>query len=94
MNPALIEPILELILDLLGKTVTNTQVDRIIAIIEAWLPVIVNSLPNLYSKVQTIVGLLKGSNVLTPDQIARIDAMNIDSDAGFDAALDQAMKEV
>lgn len=94
MNPALIEPVLELILDLLGKTVTNAEVDRVIAIIEAWLPVIVQTFPNLYQKVQDIVSLLKGNAILTQDQIDRIDAMNVSSDANFDAALDQALKEV
>lgn len=94
MNPALIEPILDLILELVGKAVSSGQADKIIAIIKAWLPVIIDTLPGLYTKVQTIIGLLSGNSVLTQDQIDSINAMNFDSDSASDAALEQAKKEV
>lgn len=94
MNPAMIEPVLDLILELVGTAVTSGRADKIIAIIQAWLPAIIDTLPNLYTKVKTIVGLLTGNSVLTQDQIDAINAMNLDSDTANDAALAQAQKEV
>lgn len=94
MNPAMIEPVLELILSLVGGAVSSGQADKIIAIIQAWLPVIIDTLPNLYTKVKTIISLLTGNSVLTQDQIDAINAMNLDSDTANDAALAQAQKEV
>lgn len=94
MNAAMIETILELALSLLSKTITNADVDTILNALEAWLPFIIKVAPNLYAKVQTIIGLVQGSDVLTPEQVDRINAMNMDSDTAFDAALAQAQKEV
>lgn len=94
MNAAMIETILELALSLLSKTITNADVDTILNALEAWLPFIIKVAPNLYAKVQTIIGLVQGSDVLTPEQVDRINAMNMDSDTAFDAALTQAQKEV
>lgn len=94
MNAAMIETILELALSLLSKTITNADVDTILNALEAWLPFIIKTVPNLYAKVQTIISLVQGNAILTQDQIDRINAMNMDSDTAFDAALAQAQKEV
>lgn len=95
MNPALIEPVLDLALELLGKATTpNSQVGKIIAITEAWLPVITEALPGIAAKAQTVVELLQGNATLTAEQQERVQAMSDASDAAFDAAEAEALKEV
>jgi len=93
MNSAAITALLQLILSFLGGVITNAQVDQIITVLEAWLPTIIQTVPEVVSGVTDIITYLRGSNQLTPDQIARLDALTAQIDAAADAALEQAMKD-
>lgn len=87
MNAAIIEAVLNVILSLAGQVIKSNEIDNIITILEGWVPTIVSEFSDLLPLVENIIATLKGSNVLTADQVATIDALNTSADAEFDAAV-------
>lgn len=83
---ALAGALLEFILELLGKNITNATAQMAINFLEQWLPSIIAEASSLLPQAKQMISLLKGSSVLTADQVASVDAMNKVSDDAFDAA--------
>ncbi len=92
MNAQVIIAGVSLLASLVGKITDSASVNNIITILEAWLPTIISEIQSLVPVVQGIIATLKGSDVLTADQIAAIDALNAQVDADFDAAAAAALK--
>lgn len=84
--------VLTILLNLVDKLSDNATVERIIALLEQWLPTILNEAQDLLPTVQGIIATLEGSNVLTPAQAATIDTLNTQSDDAFEAAAADALK--
>lgn len=78
--------VLNIILNLVQNLTDNKTVDRIVSLLEQWIPVILKEAQDLIPIVTGIIASLRGSDVLTPDQINAIDALNAKVDADFDAA--------
>lgn len=78
--------VLEFAIELLSANITNATAQTAITILQQWLPYIIAEAQQLLPQVQALIGILRGSTVLTADQVATIDALNKASDDAFEAA--------
>ena len=92
MNIQMIGLVLNIILSLVQNISSSKAVDNIIALLQSWMPTILNEAEDLVPLVTGIIETLKGSDILTADQVQAIDALNTQSDAEFDAAAAIALK--
>jgi hypothetical protein len=91
-TPQMIRLVLTIILDLAGHLRDNETAQRIIDLLERWLPTILNEARDLLPAMQGIIDTLRGSNVLTCEQDAAINNLNMQSDSAFEAAAAAALK--
>ncbi|CAM5776255.1 hypothetical protein LMIY3S_05436 [Labrys miyagiensis] len=84
--------VLTVILNLVDKLTDNQTVERIVALLEQWLPTILAEAQDLVPTVQGIIETLQGNDALTPDQAAAIDTLNAQADTDFEAAAAEALK--
>lgn len=73
------------LLPALGVT-PAASVTRVIAALDALLPVVIQEVSTLGPVVKGIIDTLKGGNVVTAEDLASLDAMNVQMDAAFDDA--------
>ncbi|MGJ4857083.1 hypothetical protein ACN6KF_003067 [Labrys sp. La1] len=78
--------VLNIILNLVQNLTDNKTVDKIVTLLEQWIPVILKEAQDLIPVVTGIIATLQGNDVLTPEQVATIDALNAKVDADFDKA--------
>jgi hypothetical protein len=78
--------VLNIILNLVQNLTDNKTVDKIIDLLEQWIPVLLKEAQDLIPIVQNIISTLQGNDILTPDQVTAIDALNAKVDTDFDAA--------
>jgi hypothetical protein len=93
MNSAAIIALVKIVASFVETLTSNAQVAYAITVLEAWLPTIIEEVPELVEDVQQIIATLKGSDILTPDQVATVEAMSATADAAADAALAAAQAE-
>lgn len=86
MNVQMVSLVLNIILELVAGLTDNQTADKIIKLLEQWLPTVLKEASDLLPVVMGIITTLEGSDVLTQDQVASIDALNAQVDADFDAA--------
>lgn len=86
MNVATVSLVLNIILELLAGLTDNQTANKIIALLEQWLPTVLQEAVDLVPVVTGIISTLQGKDVLDPADITRIDALNATIDANFDAA--------
>lgn len=86
MDTATIIAMVNLLATLVEKLTTSAQVDYVISLLEAWLPTILAEVQSLVPLVKGILSTLKGSSILTADQISTVDSLNTQVDSDFDAA--------
>lgn len=86
MTATMIITIVELLATVVEKLTSSADVAKAIAVLEAWLPTIIQGFSDLVPQVQAIIATLKGGDQLTADQITALDAMTAQVDAGFDQA--------
>lgn len=84
-------PILESIVVLLGKFVPavagNTQlIDSIIETLAKILPEAISTAKDLVPEIKNIIDALRGTDGITPEQWAALDALQAQADADFDQA--------
>ena len=91
---ALITTILALIEEFLpaitGGGAATTTIVKVVTALEQIVPLIIQEASDLAPMVQNIIAAVKGSGVLTADQIAALEAQEAALDAAFDAAADAA----
>lgn len=63
------------------------KVGSIVTMLETWLPVIVTEASDLITPVKNIIAALSSNSAVTADQLAALQALDAQADAGFDAAL-------
>jgi hypothetical protein len=80
--------VLTILLNLVDKLSDNATVEKIIALLEQWLPTILNEAQDLLPTVQGIIATIEGSDILTSRQVTAIDTLNTQSDDAFEAAAD------
>jgi hypothetical protein len=88
----MIRLVLTIILDLAAHLTDSQRVQRVIELIERWLPTILNEARDLLPAVQAIMDTLKASGVLTSEQTALVDNLNTQSVAAFEAPAAAAVK--
>ncbi len=66
---------------------------KIITVLEQVIPVIIQGAQSLVPIVKNIIASLRGSGVVTADDLDRLDAAEALLDADFDAAADAATKQ-
>jgi len=88
---AVITTVLNLItatlLPLLGTSAaTATLIGNVVTTIENLLPVIIQFVPQLYQSVKNIIQALTADPATTADQLAKLQSMDAQLDAAFEAA--------
>lgn len=86
MDIATIGLVLNILLQLVSGISDNKTVQKVIDLLEQWLPVVLKEAQDLVPVVMGIISTLQGNDVLEPADVARIDALNAQVDADFDAA--------
>jgi len=86
MDIATIGLVLNIILQLVDGVSDNKTVDKVIGLLEQWLPTVLKEAQDLVPVVMGIISTLQGKDVLELADVARIDALNAQVDADFDAA--------
>lgn len=95
MNPLILQgiglvlsTISELLPLLLGSANANTaaQVDRIIALLQQWLPLVGSEITVLYSGIKNIITALTADPSTTAAQFAALQQLDASADAAFEAA--------
>ena len=73
------------LMPLIGQ-MSGGAVSNIITMLENIIPIVVKEATDLLVPIQSIISDLRGSGVLTPDQLAATEALSAKVDAEFDAA--------
>lgn len=83
----LILGLIEQVVPLLGASASSTTlIANIVATLENVLPLIINSIPTLYTTVKNIITALTADPSTTADQLKALQALDAAVDAAFDAA--------
>lgn len=86
MNLALVIQALGIILSLAQGVTTNAQAKQIITYAGNILPLLIQEAPDMVASVKQMLAILKGSSVMTAEDIAAVDALIAQADAAFDDA--------
>lgn len=81
------------ILQAVAPGATSSLISKIIAALEAWVPIIVAEYKALAPIVTNVIAALRGNGDVTPAQLDQLDAMEAQLDAAFDAAEAKAEAE-
>lgn len=87
MNAVAIEAILALIEEMLPKITSSGTVQKVIDVLVAWMPIIVQFFKNQIPVVQNIIAILRASPDATAAQIVTCETLSAQCDAAFDDAL-------
>lgn len=91
---AAIVPLLLSLLSTIAPSVTGSAaIGSIIATLEQVLPTIASLAPTLYQVYKNIIAALQQNGDATPEQIAALQALDIQADARFEAAAANAEAE-
>jgi hypothetical protein len=85
--------ILALIAQIAPYATAATTVAKVIAILEALIPAVVNEARDLYPTFKHVISLLRGNKEVTSQQLDELDAIETKADADFDPALAKAKAE-
>lgn len=88
MNPAIIAPILDAILQILGDVgpaLGSSSIDKIITMLVGLLPTVINEATDLVPMVKNIINALSAHPAASADQLAQLKELDAKCDADFDA---------
>lgn len=74
-------------------TANAALIAQIINGLVALVPILINEYQSLLPIIQNVIAVLKGNGAVTPDQIAALEAMEVQIDAAFEAAATAALAE-
>jgi|SRR6185437_14739584 len=87
-------PLLLTLLETIAPAVTGSAaIGSIIATLEQILPTIASIAPELYQVYKNIVAALQTNGDATPEQIAALQALDVQADTQFEAAANKAEAE-
>ena len=90
---AILQSVLALVAQLAGSSANAALVAKIIDILLAVIPVVVQEYKDLLPIVQNIIVALKADPATTADQLAKLQALELVWDADFEAAANAAAAE-
>jgi hypothetical protein len=87
MNIQLIASFLTMLLSVIPQMTNSQTVNSVVTWLEQIIPTLVQEYQDVLPSVKNVIALLKQSSVVTPDQVATLQAQEVVIDKAFDDAL-------
>lgn len=89
----IIAAFLTLLQGVVGTSTTNDTISKVITALIDLIPAIVQEVSDLLPIVKNIIATMRGSSVVTADQLDQLDTLEKQIDDAFDAAAAKAAQE-
>lgn len=82
----MIAQLLALIMSIASTTSETATIARVIEALMNWIPVVIQEARDLYPMIKNIIAALSQNPATTAEQLATLKALDVQSDAKFEAA--------